>query len=220
MSVLSETPHQFVPATSPGRPTILLLHGTGGNEHDLLPLGRSLAPTAALLSPRGRVVEHGMPRFFRRFAEGQFDLDDVRVRAGELASFVAEAAAAYQFDPGAVIATGYSNGANIAHATLLLNPGIFAGAVLFHPQHVLTPEPLPDLGRTPVFVSAGERDPIVPRGDVESLVDVLTRSGAHVTIHWLSGGHSLSRDETDLAREWIAARFATADTAQDEPPRT
>lgn len=207
MSVLHETPHQFVPATSPGQPTILLLHGTGGGEHDLLPLGRALAPGAALLSPRGGVLEHGMPRFFRRFAEGLFDLDDVRARAGDLAAFVAEAAATYGLEAGPVIAAGYSNGANIAHATLLLHPGVFAGAVLFHPQLVLTPEPLPDLNGTPVFISAGERDPIVSRNDVEGLVDVLTRSGARVATHWLAGGHSLSRDETDLARDWIGEHF-------------
>jgi phospholipase/carboxylesterase len=212
MSVLHDTPHQFVPATSTGQPTILLLHGTGGSEHDLLPLGRAIAPGAALLSPRGRVVEHGMPRFFRRFAEGVFDLDDVRQRAGELAAFVAEAVAAYGIDARSVVAAGYSNGANIAHATLLLHPGVFAATVLFHPQLVLTPDPLPDLHGTPVFISAGERDPIVSRNDVEALVDVLTRSGARVTTHWLSGGHSLSRDETDLARIWIGEQAGPADT--------
>lgn len=205
MSMISEFPHEFVPATVPDLPTLLLLHGTGGNEHDLLPLGRMLLPGAALLSPRGRVVEHGMPRFFRRFSEGVFDLDDVRTRAGELAALVSDATSAYGLDAGRVMAAGYSNGANIAHVLLLLHPDVLSAALLFHPQIVLTPEPLPDLGGTPVFVGAGERDPIVPRGDVESLVDLLTRSGARVTTHWVSGGHSLSREEVDHAREWMTA---------------
>ncbi len=208
MSAMQEFQHQFVPATVPGRPTLLLLHGTGGSEHDLLPLGRMLSPGAALLSPLGRVVEHGMPRFFRRFAEGMFDQDDVRVRAAELATFVTEAADTYGFDAARVIAAGYSNGANIAHATLLLHPGTFAAAALFHPQIVVSPDPLPDLGGIPVFIGAGERDPIVSRDDVEALIDVLTRSGARVTTLWSPGGHSLSRDETDRAREWLEATDA------------
>ncbi len=205
MSALHDVPHQFLPATSEGQPTLLLLHGTGGNEHDLLPLGRMLSASAALLSPRGGVIEHGMPRFFRRFSEGVFDLEDVRVRSAELAAFVADAAQAYGFDPSRVIAAGYSNGANIAHALMLLHPGVLAGAALFHPQIVLKPDPLPDLRAAPVFIGAGERDPIVPRADVEALIDVLSRSGARVSAHWLPGGHSLSREETDLARTWLEA---------------
>lgn len=204
MSVLQEFAYQFQPATMPDRPTLLLLHGTGGSEHDLLPLGRLLCEGAALLSPRGRVIEHGMPRFFRRFSEGVFDLDDLRARAAELAGFVEGATAAHGLEPGRVVAVGYSNGANIAHTTALLHPGVFDAVVLFHPQHALAPDPLPDLHGLPVFIGAGDRDPIVSRDDVEALVDLLTRAGARVTIHWLPGGHSLSRDETDLARTWLA----------------
>ncbi len=213
MSALQEFTHQFQPATAPDLPTLLVLHGTGGSEHDLLPLGRLLCDGAALLSPRGRVVEHGMPRFFRRFAEGVFDLDDVRVRAGELAGFVTAAVAAHGLDAGRIVAVGYSNGANIAHATALLHPSLFQALVLLHPQHVLTPDPLPSLGSLPVFISAGERDPIVLRPDVEALVDVLARAGARVTTHWLPGGHSLSREETELAREWLACGRGTPGTA-------
>lgn len=205
MSVLNDFHHQFVPATTPGLPTLLMLHGTGGNEHDLLLLGRMLCPGAAMLSPRGRVVEHDMPRFFRRFAQGVFDLDDVRARAAELIAFVAEASEAYGFDARRVVAAGYSNGANIAHATLLLHPGAFAAAALFHPQLVITPDPLPDLAGTPIFVGAGERDPIVRRDEAEALIDVLARSGARVTTHWTPGGHSLSREETSQARAWMEA---------------
>lgn len=205
MSALHDFQYQFVPATASGQPTLLLLHGTGGNEHDLLLLGRMLSPGAALLSPRGRVMEHDMPRFFRRIAEGVFDLDDVRRRASELAAFVTEAAEEHGFDAGRVIAAGYSNGANIAHATMLLHPGTFSAAALFHPQMVITPDPLPDLGGTPVFIGAGERDPIVSRAEVDALVDVLVRCGARVTTMWSPGGHSLSREETTRAREWMEA---------------
>lgn len=204
MSVLQEFTYQFQPAAAPDLPTLLLLHGTGGNEDDLLPLGRLLCADAALLSPRGRVVEHGMPRFFRRLAEGVFDLDDVRARAGELAGFVAAAAETHAIDPARIVAVGYSNGANIAHATALLYPSLFEALVLLHPQHVLTPDPLPSLESLPAFISAGDRDPIVPRIHVEALVDVLTQAGARVTTHWLAGGHSLSREETELARDWLA----------------
>jgi phospholipase/carboxylesterase len=204
MHALNDFAYEFVPAAAVGLPTLLLLHGTGGTEHDLLPLGRTLLPGAALLSPRGRVVEHGMPRFFRRLAEGVFDLDDVRTRAGELAGFVTAAVEALGLDGQRVVAVGYSNGANIAHVLLLLHPGLLAGAVLFHPQIVITPDPLPSLAGTPVFIGAGERDPIVPRREVEILMDVLTRSGARVTTHWVAGGHSLAREELDHAQEWIA----------------
>jgi phospholipase/carboxylesterase len=204
MHALNDFAYEFVPAAAAGLPALLLLHGTGGTEHDLLPLGRTLLPGAALLSPRGRVVEHGMPRFFRRLAEGVFDLDDVRTRAGELAAFVTAAVETHGLDGQRVVAVGYSNGANIAHVLLLLHPGLLAGAVLFHPQTVITPDPLPSLDGTPVFIGAGERDPIVPRREVEILMDVLTRSGARVTTHWVAGGHSLAREELDHAREWIA----------------
>src|SRR5215207_5564250 len=137
--------HQFVPAQADGAPTLLLLHGTGGNEHDLLDLGRALYPRAALLSPRGQVRENGMPRFFRRLAEGVFDLDDLRRRTADLAAFIAAASAAYGFDPRRVIAVGYSNGANIAASLLLLYPAALAGAVLFHAMVPLVPEELPSL---------------------------------------------------------------------------
>src|SRR5687767_12070839 len=156
-SIEMETPalsfvHQFLPAKAEGAPTLLLLHGTGGDEHDLLDLGRALNPRAALLSPRGQVLENGMPRFFRRLAEGVFDLDDLRQRTHNLAAFVAHASEAYQFDPQRVIAVGYSNGANIAASALLLHPQVLAGAVLFHAMVPLVPKELPDLRGVPVFM--------------------------------------------------------------------
>src|SRR5437588_9417037 len=145
--------HEFVPGSS--ERTLLLLHGTGGNERDLIPLGHELDPGAALLSPRGKVLEHGMPRFFRRLAEGVFDLEDLTRRTHELADFVADAATRYGFDPRNVIAVGFSNGANIAASLLLLRPETLAAAVLFRPMIPLVPETLPDLSRVPVFIAAG-----------------------------------------------------------------
>ena len=142
--------------------TLLLLHGTGGDENDLVSLGRTLDPDANLLSPRGKVLENGMPRFFRRLAEGVFDEEDVKRRADELAAFVREAADAYGFAADRVAAVGYSNGANIASAALLRHPGLFRAAVLLRPMVPFEPEALPDLAGVPVFLSAGRRDPIVP----------------------------------------------------------
>ncbi len=194
--------HRFVPGSSSA--TLLLLHGTGGNEDDLLPLGRELAPNAALLSPRGRVLERGMPRFFRRLAEGVFDQQDLALRTDELVAFIAAAASQYRFDAGKVIAVGYSNGANIAASVLLRHPGALAGAVLFHPMVPFEPSPLPSLPGTPVFISAGTADAMVPRPLTERLAELLRSSAGRVDIHWEDGGHELSRSEVDGARDWLA----------------
>src|SRR5277367_4652874 len=137
--------HRFEPATRPGLAPLLLLHGTGGDENDLLPLGQMISPGAALLSVRGQVLEHGMPRFFRRLAEGVFDENDVRRRANELADFVADARKRY--DLAAPIALGYSNGANIAAAMLLLRPQVLAGAILLRAMVPFAQPPKPDLAR-------------------------------------------------------------------------
>ena len=203
MSSLRAFTHEFVPAEGTTATTLVLLHGTGGDERDLLPLGRALHPTAALLSPRGRVLERGMPRFFRRLAEGVFDLADVRVRAQELSAFLDEAAEAYGLARGRMVAVGYSNGANIAHATLLLQPGSLAGAALLHAQFVIAPDPMPSLGGTPVFLAAGDADPIVPVAEARRLVDVLTAAGAVVTPFWSSGGHALTREDVAQAQAWL-----------------
>lgn len=197
--------HRFVPGS--GKQTLLLLHGTGGNEDDLLPLGRELAPNVALLSPRGRVLERGMPRFFRRLAEGVFDQQDLALRTDELAAFITAAAAEYRFDARSVVAVGYSNGANIAASVLLKHPGTLAGAVLFHPMVPFEPSPLPKLQETPVFISAGTADAMVPRALTERLAELLRDSGANVAVHWERGGHELSRSEVDAAREWLLNTF-------------
>jgi phospholipase/carboxylesterase len=195
--------HQFVPAEGTSRTTLVLLHGTGGDEHDLLPLGRALDPAAALLSPRGRVVEGSMPRFFRRFAEGRFDLDDVRVRAAELTAWLDEAALAYGLARDRMVAVGYSNGANIAHATMLLHPESFAGAALLHAQFVLAPSPLPSLAGRAVFLAAGQADPIVPLAEAQRLAETLAAAGATVTPFWSRGGHALTREDVAQATQWL-----------------
>ena len=196
--------HRYIPA--PGAtdgPTLLLLHGTGGDENDLLGLGRALAPSAALLSPRGRVLENGMPRYFRRLAEGVFDLPDLRARTHELAGFATEAAQVHGFDPSRVVAVGYSNGANIAASVLLLRPAVLAGAVLLHGQVPLAPDEPPDLSGVPVFISAGRADRMAPGEESERLAALLRQHGARVELHWEPGGHSITASEVEAARRWL-----------------
>lgn len=193
--------HRFVPGSS-GLPPLLLLHGTGGNEDDLLPLGEALLPGAARLSPRGQVLENGMPRFFRRLAEGVFDLEDLRVRTQQLADFVASAAEAYQL-PRRPIAVGLSNGANIAAAMLLLRPETIGAALLFRPMVPLVPDPLPDLAGVPVRVNAGQADPFVPPEQSEELAGLLSRAGAEVSLEWIAGGHGLTRADLETGSRWL-----------------
>jgi predicted esterase len=201
--------HEFQPAARAGLPTLLLLHGTGGDEHDLLPLGRLLLPGAALLSPRGNVLERGAPRFFRRFAEGVFDTADVARRAGELAAFVRDSAARYEFDASDVIAAGFSNGANIAGAMMLLEPGVMRGGVLFRAQMVVDeagPGARPAaLGGTSVFLAGGKSDPIVPVAETERLAAALRAAGAEVTLRWDESGHTLTKGDVEDAARWLAA---------------
>ena len=196
--------HRFIPAqeTPPTR-VLLLLHGTGGNENDMIPLGQDLDPTAAVLSLRGNVLENGMPRFFRRLAEGVFDEEDVVRRANELADFIAEAAAKYEFDPERVTAVGYSNGANIAAAVLLLRPGTFRSAVLFRAMVPLTPATQPNLADTRLLICSGEHDPIVPVENVERLAAVLREAGADVTLRFEEAGHQLVFAEIAAAKNWL-----------------
>ena len=196
--------HRFVPGT-PDR-TVLLLHGTGGTEDDLLPLGRALDAEAALLSPRGKALENGMPRFFRRLAEGVFDEEDLIRRAHELADFIEAAAAEYAFDPKKVVAVGYSNGANIAGAVLLLRPGVLCGAALLRPMVPLVPKTMPDLQGAPVLVSVGNQDPIVPAEQARELVALLRRAGADVTVCFENAGHGLTEVTLASARRWLAEK--------------
>src|SRR6266404_294946 len=193
--------HEFVPGSS--ERTLLLLHGTGGNERDLIPLGRELDPNAALLSPRGKVLENGMPRFFRRLAEGVFDLEDLKYRTNELADFVAAAGEHYGFTSDNVVAIGYSNGANIAASMLLLRPEIIPAAILFRAMVPLNPETLPDLSSVRVWIGAGDQDPIVPTSETKRLAELLRRAGADVTIRFATAGHGLTNDDLEAARHWL-----------------
>jgi len=166
-----------------------------------------IAPGAAVVSPRGRVLENGMPRFFRRLAEGIFDEEDLARRTAELAEFIGAAASAHGFDPADVVAVGYSNGANIAASLLLSNPGALAGAVLFRPMVPFEPASVPNLSGRPVLLSAGERDPIIPRPLTARLAQLLAAGGADVATRWYPGGHELSSREIADAAEWFAERF-------------
>jgi phospholipase/carboxylesterase len=194
--------HRFEPARVEGRPPLLLLHGTGGDEHDLLPLGRALDPGAALLSPRGKVLENGMPRFFRRLAEGVFDEADLRQRTADLAGFVAEARAAYGI--AAPVAVGFSNGANIAAAMLLLHPGVLRGAILLRAIVPLDDAPAESLAGTPVLILSGAGDPIVPAENAARLAAMLAAAGATVEHRTIAAGHGLSQTDVDLAKAWLA----------------
>src|SRR2546422_5604478 len=193
--------HEFVPGSS--NRTLLLLHGTGGNERDLIPVGRELDPNAALLSPRGKVLENGMPRFFRRLAEGVFDLEDLQKRTHQLADFVAAAADRYDIDVKNLIAIGYSNGANIATSTLLLRPETFAGAILFRAMLPLEPQKPPELANVRVWIGAGNYDPIIPTSETKRLVQLLRHAGADVTVRFLNAGHALTPEDISLARDWL-----------------
>ena len=193
--------HDFIPGSSSR--TLLLLHGTGGNERDLIPLGRELDSNAALLSPRGKVLENGMPRFFRRLAEGVFDLEDLKYRTNELADFVTAAAQHYGFASDQLVAVGYSNGANIAASTLLLRPEIMHQAILFRVMVPLVPDTLPDLSSERVWIGAGDQDPIIPASEAQRLVELLRRAGADVTIRFFNAGHSLTNDDVVTARDWV-----------------
>lgn len=193
--------HEFVPGNSSR--TLLLLHGTGGNERDLIPLGRELDPNAALLSPRGKVLENGMPRFFRRLAEGVFDLEDLKFRTTELADFVTSAAQHYEFATDQLVAVGYSNGANIAASMLLLRPEIMYAAILFRAMVPLIPDKLPDLSSVHIWIGAGDQDPIVATSESQRLVDLLRDAGADVTIRFAKAGHGLTNDDLEAARHWL-----------------
>jgi phospholipase/carboxylesterase len=203
---MTETTLSFIHRFEPGSaPPLLLLHGTGGDENDLLPLGRAVAPGHALLSPRGKVLEHGMPRFFRRLAEGVFDEDDVRARAAELADFVAEARAAHKL--AAPVALGFSNGANIAAAMLMLRPATLAGAALLRPMVPLSRPPQPELAAKPILLLSGAADPIVSAAEAERLAGLFREAGAEVEAQRLPAGHGLTKADLDIAAGWFEQAF-------------
>jgi phospholipase/carboxylesterase len=201
-TMLADFQHRFVPGKLPF--TVLLLHGTGGDENDLLPVGRGLAPGAAFLSPRGKVLEHGSPRFFSRIAPGVFDEKEIQQRAAELAGWIGDAVKHYEVDSSHVYALGYSNGANIATAVMLLHPGVLAGAALLRPMLAIRPDPLPQLHGAPVLISAGQEDPTVHVSDIEKLADLLTSAGARVDVAIQNAGHDLTPADFSLGKQWFA----------------
>jgi phospholipase/carboxylesterase len=212
-SILSSFAHRFVlPSPSDHSSiTLLVLHGTGGNEEDLIPLGRELAPCSAILSPRGRVLENGMPRYFRRLSEGVFDQEDLRFRTDELANFVISASKEYKFSPESVVAVGYSNGANIAASMLLTHAKVLAGAILFRAMIPFVPNevPLNLLGKS-IFLSAGRYDQIGDSSKVLKLKEMLEKSGADVTLNWEDSDHSLTREEINKARMFLKEHYQTS----------
>ena len=197
--------HRWEPADN-ARATLLVLHGTGGNENDLVPLARELLPGAAILSPRGKVVERGMPRFFRRLSEGVFDLEDLAFRTDELTRFIDEASSAYGFDRSRVIALGFSNGANIAASMLLRLGAVLRGAMLLSPMLPFEPLQTPDLSSVAVFIGAGTGDTVIPPAQARRLVDVLRAAGADVTDYWHPAGHTITHEELRAARGWLRSR--------------
>jgi len=199
--IMSDFIHEFHAGTSAR--TVLALHGTGGDEHDLVPLARTLFLEASILSPRGKVSERGANRFFKRFAEGVFDLEDLRLQTDALAEFVAQSGQKYGFDIRNVWALGYSNGANIAASLLLQRPALLAGAVLLRAMTPFEPMVLPDLTGKRIFLAAGRFDPTVPVADVQNLARLLQESGAEVELRFQNAGHDLAREEIEAARAWI-----------------
>ena len=201
--------HIFRPAEKSNAPTLLLLHGTGGDEQDLLPLGTELWPGAALLGVRGKVLERGMPRFFRRFGEGIFDVDDLKARTNELAQFIDAASERYGFSRRQLVAIGYSNGANIAASLMLLHPHYLAAAILFRAQVPFTPDIVRNFSELSVFIAAGMQDTIVPRDQTEQLAAILESGGADVSLFWHQGGHELGEDDVTAAKRWLSENLRT-----------
>ena len=202
--------HRFISANSKAKKsslTLLLLHGTGGTEHDLIPLGNELKPDASILSVRGKVLENGMPRFFRRLEEGVFDLEDLKMRTDELADFILKSSSIYDFDLKRLIAVGYSNGANIGASLLLRRPEVLAGAILFRAMVPFIPDVLPDLSKKFIILLEGMRDPIVSRQEAESLLKIFNKAHSNVTIKWQGSGHNLTQEDIESAKKWLEINF-------------
>ena len=197
--------HRFVPGQDPAPgETLIVLHGTGGDENDLVSIGQAIAPGAAILSPRGNVLENGAPRFFRRLSEGVFDPKEVRSRGEELARFIRAAILTYSLEPSRIFAFGFSNGANIASTVMFVAPGLLQGAILFRPMLVFEPDELPDLSGSSVLISAGRVDPIVPADSVERLAELFRSSRAEIALNWQLAGHNLVPSEVREAADWLA----------------
>jgi phospholipase/carboxylesterase len=196
--------HLWEPPAEKHAPTLLMLHGTGGNEADLMPLGRRMLPGAGLLGVRGNVLENGAPRFFRRLAEGVFDLEDLHRRTAELADFVEAAAERYGFDRKRLYAVGFSNGANVAASMMLSRPRDLAGAILLRAMVPFEPDPVPRLDGRAVLMSEGRMDPIIPVAQAERLAAIFREAGADITLEWQDTGHQLTPKDISAAERWLA----------------
>lgn len=199
--------HIFQQGSNPNAPVLLMLHGTGGDEHSLMSLAAMIDPAASVLSVRGNILENGMPRFFRRLSEGIFDEEDLIFRTKELKQFIDEAAEQYGFDRAKVIAIGYSNGANIAASLLFHYSDALLGAILHHPMVPLRNIELPQLNGVSCFISAGENDMMCPPAETDELAALLTATGGDVMVHWERNGHQLTRTEVMAAKEWYDERY-------------
>jgi phospholipase/carboxylesterase len=200
--------HLYIKGKNEEAPVLLMLHGTGGTERDLLGLAELISPGSSVLSVRGNVLENGMPRFFRRLAEGVFDIEDLVYRTGELHEFLAEAATEYGFDRSNIVAAGYSNGANIAGSLLFHYKDSLKGAILLHPMVPLRGIKLPDLSGVPVFIAAGENDPLCPPAETKELDALLREAGVVVEVRWDRFGHQLTSAEAHAAAAWFKQTFA------------
>ncbi|QQK79132.1 alpha/beta hydrolase [Salicibibacter cibi] len=199
--------HIFKEGTNKQAPVLLLLHGTGGDENDLLPLAEMIAPESSVLSVRGNVSEGGMPRFFRRLAEGVFDEEDLVKRTEELAGFLDKSAEDYGFDRSQIVAVGYSNGANIAASLLYHYEDVLKGAILHHPMVPLRNVTLPPLKELPIFIGAGKQDPICRPEETNELASTLEAGGSNVELFWENAGHQLTKNEIEAASEWFRNNF-------------
>jgi len=202
--------HRFISANGKAKKsslTLLLLHGTGGTEDDLIPLGNELTNDASILSVRGKVLENGMPRFFRRLEEGVFDLEDLKMRTDELANFILKSSSVYDFDLKRLVAVGYSNGANIGASLLLRRPEVLAGAILFRVMVPFIPDVLPDLSKKSVILLEGKYDPIVSKQEAESLLKIFNKARSNVTMQWQASGHNLTQEDIESAKKWLEINF-------------
>lgn len=202
--------HRFIPANSKAKQTdltLLLLHGTGGNEEDFIPLGKELASNVSILSVRGKVLENGMSRFFKRIKEGVFDLEDLNLRTNELADFILNSSSIYEFDLERIIAVGFSNGANIGASLLLRRPEVLTGAILFRAMVPFIPTVLADLSKKHILLSQGLHDPIVSRGEAENLLRLFTKARSDATLEWQDSGHNLVQQDIVASRRWLERNF-------------